>query len=414
MEVRYFSNNATTSITADSGSTITVASTANFPSQYPFYVTAENLSLQREIIKVTGLASAGVWNVIRAQEGTTQLSFVSGSKIELRLTAGTLNSLISDKAELAGATFTGQVDWSYGPGYGNIAMVPGSTSNSSYVAYFAPDGTRTGYMGWSDTSNLYIESENGRNLNFAANGYTSSMQLVYNGTGLPRMYLDGNKDVPRRYPAGSPLPTTDIGPIWHDDYQDWMIWQVFSNNGASYTGYASVNIGKLSLDVASSRTGNVPLSSSSLSKTTYSALWNWALHTGHVSGISPHPAGWNSFDFVFADNGDGTFKTPSMSQMFLKIASAGDTVSMARTSSGGSFDWSIYTDDGDNSTGSYTSVTGIRFTTYLDNLTSVFNPYSTTKNAVNYGQNGTSPPSTVYIGGSVYPRHVAMNAYLKF
>ncbi|HET8686127.1 MAG TPA: hypothetical protein VFM18_05610 [Methanosarcina sp.] len=411
MEVRYFSNNATTNITTDSGSTITVASTANFPSQYPFYVTAENLSLQREIIKVTGLASAGVWNVIRAQEGTTQLSFASGSKIELRLTAGTLNSLISDKAELAGATFTGTVNWNYGPGYGNIAMVPGSTTNSSYVAYFAPDGTRTGYIGWSDTSNLFIESENGRNLNFVANGYTSSMQLVYSGSGLPRMYLDGNKDVPRRYPAGSPLPTTDIGPIWHDDYQDWMIWQVFSYHGANYAGYASVNIGKVSIDPnRSPRTGNVPLGSTSLSKTTYAALWNWAIHNGYVIGMGAAMPSWQYNYFNFADNGDGTFKLPSIQDLFLQISNVNTAPGTGTQSYAGYFQWRIKSDDGDNSTGSYTSVTAIDFTATSNSTGTV----STGAAATSLGQNGTGAWNYQTIGGQTYPDHVSFPGYLKF
>ena len=95
MELRYFTNNATTTVVSDSGTTLQIASNASFPTSYPFYVTLETSGLLREIVKVTALASANTWTVVRAQEGTTQRTFTSGDKVEQRITAGGLNDVFS-------------------------------------------------------------------------------------------------------------------------------------------------------------------------------------------------------------------------------------------------------------------------------------------------------------------------------
>lgn len=96
MEKRYFSNNATTTVVSDGNTVISVTSASAFPTQYPFYVTAETASLAREIIKVTGSPSSNNWTVQRAQEGSTQRTFSLGDKIELRLTSVYLNTLTDE------------------------------------------------------------------------------------------------------------------------------------------------------------------------------------------------------------------------------------------------------------------------------------------------------------------------------
>ncbi|HET8685535.1 MAG TPA: hypothetical protein VFM18_02585 [Methanosarcina sp.] len=315
MEKRYFSNNATTTVTTDSGTTLVVASTANFPSSYPFYVTLENGSLVREIVKVTSLASTNTWNVIRAQEGTVHTTFTSGNKCELRLTAGTLNSLVTDKAELSGDTFTGQVNVKYASGNGSIEFTGGNTTNTGYIAFRAPDGTtRTGYIGYSDSGNQYIVTENGRQLSFNINNSPNAIQFQGASGSVSKIFIDG-RDVPRRFPSGSTLPTSDIGPIWHDDYNDWMIWQVFNANGASYSGYASVNIGRVLADSTNNtRTGTVR-SGVSVSKTTYAALWNWAIHNNMIIALTS----WTTGQLQYADNGNGTFRVPDIRGMFSRF-----------------------------------------------------------------------------------------------
>lgn len=96
MQKRHFANNAATTIVSDLGSTITVASASSFPTQFPFFVTAEDASLNREIIRVNSSPSANNWAVTRAQEGTTQRTFTAGNKVEIRITAAYLNEVTDD------------------------------------------------------------------------------------------------------------------------------------------------------------------------------------------------------------------------------------------------------------------------------------------------------------------------------
>lgn len=103
--------------------------------------------------------------------------------------------------------------------------------------------------------------------------------------------------------AGDPLPNTNIGPIWHAGYNSLMTVQAFTNNGAAYTGYASVLIGSILADTQSTpRTGYVKSGTSNLSRTTYAALRAWAMHNGLMvaSGV------WAAGSVVVCDNPDGT------------------------------------------------------------------------------------------------------------
>lgn len=105
--------------------------------------------------------------------------------------------------------------------------------------------------------------------------------------------------------AGQALPTTDKGVLWHDTYNSLMTWQTFNANGAAYTGYASVDIGRLIIESQPTpRTGWVKSGTMNLSKTAYAALWNWAVH----NGVSVASGVWASGTLMYADNGDGTFR----------------------------------------------------------------------------------------------------------
>lgn len=81
---------------------------------------------------------------------------------------------------------------------------------------------------------------------------------------------------------GDELPSSDIGPIYHDDYASWMNWCVFDQNGAEYSGYASINVGQPMLDgqpvarVGYITTGGI------VTKNMYPALLGWAKHHGLV------------------------------------------------------------------------------------------------------------------------------------
>ena len=111
----------------------------------------------------------------------------------------------------------------------------------------------------------------------------------------------------RYLPTGAALPSSNVGPLWHDDYAGVMTWQTFNANGASFAGYASIDIGLPVLDgQPTPRPGYVKRNGASLSKSTYAALWNWALHNGNVVSLGS----WVSGPFWFADNGNGTFRLP--------------------------------------------------------------------------------------------------------
>ena len=123
------------------------------------------------------------------------------------------------------------------------------------------------------------------------------------------------------------LPNADVGPIWHADYASVMTWQSFTANGAAYTGYASVEIGSPRLEGQSTaRAGWLKRNGASYSKTTYAALWNWALHNGRVVALGS----WAAGAFVFADNGNGTFKVPDNRAEFERLWDDGRGVDSGR------------------------------------------------------------------------------------
>ena len=111
----------------------------------------------------------------------------------------------------------------------------------------------------------------------------------------------------RRFTGGQPLPTSNIGPIWHDDYNSLMTWQVFNANGANYTGYASLLVGSLLADTQPTpRAGYVKSGAQNLNRTTYAALRAWAMH----NGVMVAQGTWAAGSIAIADNADGaTFRT---------------------------------------------------------------------------------------------------------
>jgi len=101
--IQQFSNNGVTTLVASatsSATTITVASNATFPTLSSgnwFIATLEHLTAglvtADEIIKVTADSST-TWTVVRAQEGTTGLSWSSGDTVTLLPTAGGLAQFV--------------------------------------------------------------------------------------------------------------------------------------------------------------------------------------------------------------------------------------------------------------------------------------------------------------------------------
>jgi hypothetical protein len=106
-----FSNNAASTLQSgitSSATSITLLNGANFPSlsgsDYT-YVTLENVTGQREIVKVTA-RSGNTLTVVRAQDGSTARAYSAGDKCELRLTAALLNEVAQQADTDTNTTYT--------------------------------------------------------------------------------------------------------------------------------------------------------------------------------------------------------------------------------------------------------------------------------------------------------------------
>lgn len=239
----------------------------------------------REIMRVTARSGATL-TVVRGQEGTTGLSFANGSRCELRVTAAALAEL-----QLAG-------------GARAVKQALGTNDETVSTTSFVQEA---------------IDAIKGE-VTEALDTFEEVAEYITNPTtGVPSRM--------RNLAAGAALPAENQGPIWHPDYNSVMTWQTFSANGASYTGYASAMVGKPDYDgQPTARTGFMKLNGGSYSKTTYAALWNWAVHSGLVVALGS----WTAGPFVFADNGNGTFKVPDTRAQFKRAWDDGRGVDSGR------------------------------------------------------------------------------------
>lgn len=152
---------------------------------------------------------------------------------------------------------------------------------------------------------------------------------VTGGTNPTTLTGYGITDGLPRFTTGQPLPTTNIGPIWHDDYNSLMTWQAFTANDASYTGYASVLIGNLLMDTQPTpRAGYLRSGASNLSRATYAALRGWAMH----NGIMVASATWAAGAVAVKDNADGrTFTAYDVRAQFPRFWDEGRGIDAGRT-----------------------------------------------------------------------------------
>ena len=98
---------ATAISASDTGIVLTTGNGASFPAlgatDY-FYATLESTGGTFEVIKVTA-RSGDSMTVVRAQEGSTANSFAAGSRIELRVTAASVDDLVEElRTDLAAST----------------------------------------------------------------------------------------------------------------------------------------------------------------------------------------------------------------------------------------------------------------------------------------------------------------------
>jgi len=134
----------------------------------------------------------------------------------------------------------------------------------------------------------------------------------------------------RFFTSGEALPTSNVGPIWHDDYNSLMTWQSFTANGASYTGYASQFVGRIEMDTQpTARTGYKRVGSETLalSRSQFSALRAWGLHNGRFVAVGV----WQAGTLLMADNADGvTFRAFDVRGEFPRFWDDGRGVDVGR------------------------------------------------------------------------------------
>ena len=136
-----FSNNAKTSLASALNSTATsvsVSDASKFPTlgagDYTYATIAElSNSVNLEIVKVTAI-SGNTLTVVRAQQGTSALSFSSGDPCEVRVTAGTIEEAITDVSDtLSTVATTGA--------YGDLSGTPTLATVATSGAYSDLTGT---------------------------------------------------------------------------------------------------------------------------------------------------------------------------------------------------------------------------------------------------------------------------------
>ena len=146
-----FTNSAATTLASSIGSgatSLTVASGggALFPNPTSpdyFLVTLVGISgTPIEIVKVTA-RSTDTFTIVRGQEGTTPSAFTGGDKVELRITAATMNS--AAQAGLASGAITENtqtVTASYTISTNKNAMSVGPVTVASGSSVTVPGGSR--------------------------------------------------------------------------------------------------------------------------------------------------------------------------------------------------------------------------------------------------------------------------------
>ena len=211
----------------------------------------------------------------------------------------------------------------------------------------------------------------------------------------------------RFFTTGEPLPTSNVGPIWHDDYNSLMTWQSFTANGAAYTGYASQFIGEVRMDTQPTARPGYRLCGSetlSLSRSQFAALRAWGLHNGRfvASGV------WQAGTLLMADNPDGvTFRAMDVRGEFPRFWDNGRGVDSGRTFG------SAQGDAIRNITGSFTGVDDVQtdgaFYKGINVNTDASAPGGSVSPLVGFDVSRTVPTAN-----ENRPRNTAFAAMLKF
>lgn len=208
MSLAIWTNNASSTLASGitnvaTSLTVQAGQGALFPNptagQYAM-VTLEDVSGNIEITKCTG-RSGDTLTVVRAQEGTTGLAFSSGSRVEIRITAGMLGNMLQHTGDtLLDTTISGIVTMGAGGSIRGgetvgtfIRGAAGDTSNQ----FFVPSGGAAPTIGGSvvlTTSNVLANLPAGAGFNL------TGMIMYWNGTSgsIPAGYhaCDGTAGTP--------------------------------------------------------------------------------------------------------------------------------------------------------------------------------------------------------------------------
>lgn len=195
MSIFQFTNNASTilataMLSTDLELTVATGTGAKFPllaAGQIFAVTIEDTSGNIEICYCTGI-TGDTLVVTRAQENTVALAFASGSRVELRVTAGILAALLQKNGGdvLSGTlTFNGVINAGTSGSYrgGEIAGTPvrgapGATGNQILVPI---DGVSAPYIGTTTTNILLTQANIAANLPSGVDFAHTNMVVFWNG-----------------------------------------------------------------------------------------------------------------------------------------------------------------------------------------------------------------------------------------
>jgi microcystin-dependent protein len=168
-----FTNNATATLaaslsTSSTSITVTTGQGALFPtlgaSEY-FYATLTNSSNNIEIVKITARASDTL-TAVRAQEGTTALTWNAADKLELRITSAVLTNFAQQDSP---NTFAGAMT------YGGVTLSNAVTGTGNMVLSASPTISSPTITGGTFSSPTLTTPALG----------TPSAAVLTNGTGLP-------------------------------------------------------------------------------------------------------------------------------------------------------------------------------------------------------------------------------------
>lgn len=273
-----YSNNARTTLMSpisNSDTVLNVQSVAGFPvpgSSIESFLATLDDGVNIEIIRIFGVSGSTFTGVLRGQEGTTPLAFISTSRVEHRLTAGSLNSFARLEDRLAD--------------YSTIeTLVDPSTVNSNSCMCVSVDsggqpiialnaGTKWRLLNYPDVIKIGVASTGATttsiNLTSASGYLIDSTPRVYviqftsganagqcrflttigSGSiswGTPLLATPGISDSYEMYRCASALKVPTGGGsdrmFFENDQQVWSDYDIPTNRNASSTGPVSVNSG---------------------------------------------------------------------------------------------------------------------------------------------------------------------------